>query len=72
MKGSHLRALDQKDMKGGAYRQPWNTALHGEGEGGKEKGEETDRLGEERTPHNVQTFTREWRRLKQQPNAQYR
>lgn len=72
VKGSHLRALDQKDMKGGAYRQPWNIALHGEREGEKEEGEQPDRLGEECTPCNVQTFTREWRRLKQQPNGQYR
>lgn len=73
MKGSHLRPLEQKDTKGGGgFRQPWNAAAH-EGNDDREEEEEGAVSFRERgTLLNVQSFLREWRRLKSQPHDQYR
>ena len=70
VKGSHLRPLEQKDVRGdGGFHQTWNTAACDKKP--KDVGESGD-LSAGMTVVNLQSFVREWRRLASQSQAQYR
>ena len=71
VKGSHLRPLEKKDTsRGGGFRQPWNPAAVNDrvvGVGG-----EGVELGDGGAELSLQSFMREWRRLANQSQDQYR
>ena len=68
MKASHLAPLDRKDRIDSTRNQPWNPVAHGTSRVDEKLAAEnaTPSITPDRVC-NVQEFTREWRKLSQEP-----